>query len=492
MSVFLKIEKVRKEFPGVVALDDVDFQVELGKVTALVGENGAGKSTLIKIIAGVYSPDSGEIEIEGKKTRLKSSKDSMQLGINVIYQELNIFNKLTVAENIFMGREKRKGLFFDKKYHSEKTAELLKTIGLNISPSTKMQNLSVAQKQMVEVARALAFNAKVIIMDEPTSSLTETETRILLDLIGKLRENNVGIVYISHRIDEIMEIADKVVVLRDGERVGMLERDELSKDKIINLMVGREISDVFTKREHRIGDVVLEVKNLSCGFVRNVSFSLRKGEILGFSGLVGAGRSEVMRAMFGIDRKDGGVIYIDGKAAPIHSAVDALRHHIGFLPEDRKEQALVLKMNVVKNISLAALKTLKSKIFIDRKAEKELALSHIGKLDIRTPSENQLVRNLSGGNQQKVGIAKWMSTNPRILILDEPTRGIDVGAKKEIYDLMDQFASQGVSIIFISSELPEVLGKSDRIIVMHEGIVKGELSGAEATQEKIMQMAIVS
>jgi len=488
------MRQIRKEFPGVVALNNVDLQLELGKVTALVGENGAGKSTLIKIIAGVYSPDSGEIEVDGVKTRISKSKDAMQLGINVIYQELNIFNKLTIAENIFMGREKRKGLFIDTKYYLKKTAELLHTIGLNMDPGTKMRDLSAAQKQMVEVARALAFNAKVIIMDEPTSSLTDTETGILLELIKKLRQNNVGILYVSHRMDEIMEIADQVVVLRDGERVGLLEREELSLNKIISMMVGREVSDIFTPRGSGIGDVVLEVRNLSSGFVRDVSFSLRRGEILGFSGLVGAGRSEIMRALFGMDRRDAGsvCVFIDGKKIPIHSAADALRSRIGFLPEDRKEQGLVLKMNVMKNISLAALKAIRKRVFIDRKKERELAQSHIRALGIRTPSESQVVRNLSGGNQQKVVIAKWMSTDPQILILDEPTRGIDVGAKKEIYDLMNQLASQGVALIFISSELPEILGMSDRIVVMHEGTVKGEMSGTEATQEKIMRMAIAN
>lgn len=492
MSIFLDIKQIRKEFPGVVALNDVDFQVELGKVTALVGENGAGKSTLIKIIAGVYSPNKGEIRINGVKTKINKSKDAMRLGINVIYQELNIFNKLSIAENIFMGREIRKGLFFDKKYHLNKTRELLKTIGLNLNPNTKMRDISTAQKQMVEVARALAFNAKIIIMDEPTSSLTETETRILLNLIKELKQNNVGIVYVSHRMDEIMEIADKVVVLRDGELAGVLEKEQINKERIINLMVGRAVSDIFPQRDPVIGEVVLEVKKLSSGFVQDVSFSLRCGEILGFSGLVGAGRSEIMRALFGVDKKDSGKIFIDGKEVVINTAVDALHHRIGFLPEDRKEQALILKMNIVKNISLAHLKALTKGVFIQKKVERNLALSFIKSLDIRTPSENQLVRNLSGGNQQKVVIAKWMSIKPRILILDEPTRGIDVGAKKEIHDLMNNLALEGVGLILISSELPEILGMSDRIIVMHEGKVKGVTNGKDATQEKIMQMAIAN
>ena len=489
LNVYLSMRHITKEFPGVVALNDVTFEAELGKVTALVGENGAGKSTLIKIIAGVYTPNHGEIYIDGNKTKIAKSKDTMDLGINVIYQELNIFNKLSITENIFMGREKKKGIFFDQKFHHKKTEELLKTIGLDVSPNTKMRDLSTAQKQMVEVARALAFNAKIIIMDEPTSSLTETETRILLNLIKELKKKDVGIVFVSHRMEEIMEIADKVVVLRDGELVGVLETDQIDRNRIINLMVGREVNEIFAKRDPVVGDVVLKVENLSSGFVKDVSFELRSGEVLGFSGLVGAGRSEIMRALFGLDKKDTGKIYIEDKEVLINSAVDAVRHRIGFLPEDRKEQGLILNMNIVKNTSLAYLKALRKGLFIQQKEEKNLTLSYIESLDIRTPSELQLCKNLSGGNQQKVVIAKWMCTNPRILILDEPTRGIDVGAKKEIYDLINRLAQEGVALILISSELTEVLGMSDRIIVMHEGVVKGEIMGDEATQEKIMHMA---
>lgn len=489
MSSYLSMRHITKEFPGVVALSDVTFEAELGKVTALVGENGAGKSTLIKILAGVYAPNQGEIYIDGVKAKITKSKDSMDLGINVIYQELNIFNKLSITENIFMGREKKKGIFFDQKYHVQKTEELLRTIGLDVSPNTKMRDLSTAQKQMVEVARALAFNAKIIIMDEPTSSLTETETRILLNLIKDLKKQNVGIIFVSHRMEEITQIADKVVVLRDGELVGELQADEIDKNRIIHLMVGREVNEIFARRDSTIGDVVLEVDNLCCGFVQNVSFKLHAGEVLGFSGLVGAGRSEIMRALFGVDKKDAGRVFIDGKEATIHSAVDAVRHRIGFLPEDRKEQGLILNMNIVQNTTLAYLKALKKGLFIQQKEEKKLTHSFIKSLDIRTPSELQLARNLSGGNQQKVVIAKWMCTGPKILILDEPTRGIDVGAKKEIYDLINQLAQEGVALILISSELTEVLGLSDRILVMHEGAVKGEIKGEEATQEKIMQMA---
>jgi ribose transport system ATP-binding protein len=482
------MQHITKEFPGVVALNDVTFEAELGKVTALVGENGAGKSTLIKIIAGVHTPNQGEIYIDGNKMKIAKSKDAMDIGINVIYQELNIFNKLSITENIFMGREKKKGIFIDQ---NKKTEELLKTVGLDVSPNTKMRDLSTAQKQMVEVARALAFNAKIIIMDEPTSSLTETETRILLNLIKELKKKDVGIVYVSHRIEEVVEIADKVVVLRDGELVSVLETDQIDRNRIINLMVGREVNEIFAKRDPVVGDVVLRVENLSSGFVKDVSFELRSGEVLGFAGLVGAGRSEIMRALFGLDKKDTGKIYIEGKEVSINSAADAVRHRIGFLPEDRKELGLILNMNIVKNTSLAYLKALRKGLFIQQNTERSLTLSFIESLDIRTPSELQLVKNLSGGNQQKVVIAKWMCTNPQILILDEPTRGIDVGAKKEIYDLINRLAQEGVALILISSELTEVLGMSDRVIVMHEGVVKGEIMADEATQEKIMHMAFL-
>jgi ribose transport system ATP-binding protein len=490
-NTYLKMKGITKTFPGVLALDSVDFELELGKIQALVGENGAGKSTLMKILSGVYRMDTGDIFIDDKRVEITDTLSSQQLGISIIYQELNLLQNMNIAENIFIGREKKKGVFVDKAQMHEEARKLLDEVGLDISTRTLVKSLSTAQKQMVEVAKSLSFNSKIIIMDEPTSSLTETETKILFNIIRKLKERNVAVVFISHRINEIFEIADEVVVMRDGQMAGKLNRDEMTESTIISLMVGREIEDIFSKLPSKIGEPILEVKNLSTkGFLKDINFTLKRGEILGFAGLVGAGRSEVMRAVFGIDRRETGEIYIHGKKVAIDSTEDALKHKIGFLPEDRKEQALILGMQVKENITLAALQMLSRLNFIDKKIEKNVAAEYIDKLSIKTPSDEQKVINLSGGNQQKVVIAKWMATNPEILILDEPTRGVDVGAKKEIHILISKLAQQGVGIILISSELPEILGMSDRIVVMHEGRIRGELLREDASQEKIMKIAI--
>ncbi len=487
---FLVMKGITKSFPGVLALDDVDFSVELGKVIALVGENGAGKSTLMKILSGVLEKDKGEIFIEDKQVNIDQPLTARNLGIGIVYQELMDLPNMNIAENIFLGREKKKGLFANKKEMHEQARELISRVALNIDTNTKVVNLSVAQRQMLEVAKALSMDAKIIIMDEPTSSLTNTETEVLFEIINKLKNDNVAIVFISHRLNEITRISDEVVVMRDGQMVGRLAKDEIEEQRIINMMVGREISDIFAKEEATISDIALEVKNLNTDFLKDISFSVRKGEILGFAGLVGAGRSEVMNAVFGIDKKDSGEIYIHGKKAEIRSTVDALKHGIGYVPENRKEQALILGMSVKNNISLAELKNLSKYNFIDKKKESELADKYIKDLQIRTPSQEQKVQNLSGGNQQKVVISKWMAIKPDILILDEPTRGIDVGAKKEIHMLMSRLAKEGVAVIMISSELPEILGMSDRIIVMHEGRIKGEIMREDASQESIMKLAI--
>jgi len=485
------MEGITKRFPGVLALNNIEFSVELGKVIALVGENGAGKSTLMKILAGVLKKDKGEIYIQGQKVDIDSPLKARKFGISVIYQEMMDLPNMDIAENIFIGRELRKGrLFANKKDMHMQAKELISRVALNVDTHTKIADLSIAQRQMIEVAKALSMDAKIIIMDEPTSSLTSTETEVLFEIIKKLRENNVAVIFISHRMNEITRIADEVVVLRDGELVGRLSKDEIEEQRIISMMVGREISDIFAKKEAVISDIALEVKNLSTDFLKDISFYVRKGEILGFAGLVGAGRSEVMRAVFGIDNKNGGEIYIYGEKVEINSTVDALKHGIGFVPENRQEQGLILGMNVRENISLPELKNISKYDFIDKKREAGLAEKYIDELRIRTPSQEQKVRNLSGGNQQKVVISKWMATKPKILILDEPTRGIDVGAKKEIHMLMSQLAREGVAVIMISSELPEILGMSDRIIVMHEGRIKGELMRQEASQESIMKLAI--
>jgi ABC-type sugar transport system ATPase subunit len=438
--------------------------------------------------------DAGEILIEGRAVDLSSPLKSQHLGISIIYQELNLLLNMNIAENIFLGREQRRHIntFVNKAVMHEKARKLLDLVGLKEDTNTLVGALSTAQKQMVEVAKALSFNAKLIIMDEPTSSLTEKETNILFNIIRNIREQGVSIIFITHRIKEIFEIADEIAIMRDGEMVSVKGVNEADENEVISSMVGRSINDIYFKEKADIGDIVLEVKNLSTkSLLKDISFSLRKGEILGFAGLVGAGRSEVVRAIFGIDRRDTGEIFINNKKVKINNTVDALRYGIGFVPEDRKEQALILPMTVRSNISLAALPSLRKKLFIDKKKEAEVADTYIGKLQIKTPSDEQIVYNLSGGNQQKVVIGKWMETNPRILILDEPTRGIDVKTKKELYVLMSKLAQQGVAIIMISSELPEVIGMSDRIIVMHEGRIKGEMPGEKATQEAIMKMALV-
>jgi ABC-type sugar transport system ATPase subunit len=494
-KTLLEIKNISKSFPGVKALKDVSLSVKYSQVLALVGENGAGKSTLMKILSGVYNMNAGQILLEGKPVDLSSPLKSQQLGISIIYQELNLLLNMNIAENIFLGREQKRngvlGEFVDKKMMHKKARELLDRVGLDVDTGTLVGRLSTAQKQMVEVAKSLSFNAKLIIMDEPTSSLTDKETDILFNIIRTLRSQGVSVIFITHRLREIFEIADEVAIMRDGEMIAVKKAGETDENDVISGMVGRSIDDIFYKEKAPIGDVILEVKDLSTrSFLKDISFTLRKGEILGFAGLVGAGRSEVVRAVFGIDRKETGEIYIDGRKTEINNTVDALRNGIGFVPEDRKEQALILPMNVRSNISLAALPAMKKRLFIDRQKEAAVAENYINILQIKTPSDKQIVYNLSGGNQQKIVIGKWMEISPKILILDEPTRGIDVKTKKEIYMLMSNLANQGVAIIMISSELPEIIGMSDRIIVMHEGRIKGEMPGKDATQEAIMKMAL--
>ena len=489
----LQMRGVSKAFPGVKALDQVDFTVYPGEVLALVGENGAGKSTLMKILSGVYTMDEGEIFFEGKPITISGPLASQRIGISIIYQELNVLNNLNIAENLFVGREKvgKNGLVDRQRTHRE-ARTLLDEVKLSLDTRTLMGRLSTAQKQMVEVARALSFNARLIIMDEPTSSLTDTETRTLFDITRRLKERGVAVVFISHRMAEIFQISDRVTVMRDGQMITSLDTADTNEAEIISAMVGREVDNLFDKSDAKIGDVALEVKNLSSkdGYLQDISFSLRAGEILGFAGLVGAGRSEVMRAVFGIDPRQTGDIYVRGKKAAINGTTDALRHGMGFVPEDRKEQALILNMTVKKNMSLAALDRVSNGWFIDKPRENALVDRFVEMLRVKTPSVEQTIKNLSGGNQQKVVIAKWMANEPSILLLDEPTRGIDVGAKKEIHRLMAELASQGVAIIMISSELPEIIGMSDRIIVMHEGRIKGEFPHRNVTQEEIMQMAV--
>ncbi|MBQ8508097.1 MAG: sugar ABC transporter ATP-binding protein [Clostridia bacterium] len=482
---------ITKQFPGVLALNKVDLAIYPGRVLALVGENGAGKSTLMKVLSGVHKRDEGEILLEGKSVEISGPLASRQMGISIIYQELSILNNVDVAENIFVGREKQKNGFVNKKLQHQEAKALLERVGLKIDTHTKAGRLSTAQKQMVEVAKALSFNSKLIIMDEPTSSLTDKETAMLMDIIRKLRDDGVAIVFISHRMNEIFEISDEIAVMRDGEMVQHMITSEVDEAQVIAAMVGRSVNDIFHKEEAPIGDVVLEVKNLSTkNFLKDVSFKVRAGEIVGFAGLVGAGRSEVMRALFAVDPRESGDVFMNGKPVEIKSTMDALKAGMGFVPEDRKEQGLILKQTIRVNTSLAALSSVAKGWFIDKKREVGLTDEYVAKLRVKTPSNEQKIMNLSGGNQQKVVIAKWMATHPKVLILDEPTRGIDVGAKKEIHALMSELAKQGVAIIMISSELPEVLGMADRIYVMHDGRIKGEIDRANASQEAIMKLAI--
>ena len=488
---FLEMRGITKQFPGVLALDKVSLSIYPGKVLALVGENGAGKSTLMKVLSGVHKMDAGEILLNGKPVTIGNPLASRQMGISIIYQELSVLNNMDIAENIFVGRERKKKGMVDKKAQHEEARRLLARVGLSIDTHTRVGKLSTAQKQMVEVAKALSFDAKLIIMDEPTSSLTEKETAMLLDIIHKLRDEGVAIVFISHRMNEIFEIADEIAVMRDGQMVKQLSAEGTQEKDVIAAMVGRDVQDLFVKAEAPIGDVALEVVGLSTkSLLKDISFKVHAGEIVGFAGLVGAGRSEVMRAVFGIDPRETGEIRVHGKPVRIESTVDALRAGLGFVPEDRKEQGLILKMSVRHNTSIAALSSVAKGWFIDRGAENALSDEYVAKLRVKTPSNEQKVMNLSGGNQQKVVIAKWMATHPAVLILDEPTRGIDVGAKKEIHALMSELARQGVAIIMISSELPEILGMSDRIYVMHDGRIRGELARENASQEAIMKLAI--
>ena len=487
----LEMRGITKQFPGVLALNQVSLEVYPGEVLALVGENGAGKSTLMKILSGVYRKDAGEILIDGAPVDIAGPLHSRNLGINIIYQELNVLNNMNIAENIFVGREKKKNGLVDKKLQHDEARRLLNRVGLDVDTHTKTGRLSTAQKQMVEVAKALSYNARLIIMDEPTSSLTDKETDMLMNIIRALRESGVAIVFISHRMNEIFEIADRIAVMRDGQMVQCVDAKEATEQSIIAAMVGRDVKNLFAKEPAPIGDVALEVRNLSTkGFLKDISFNVRAGEIVGFAGLVGAGRSEVMRAVFGIDPRLSGEILVKGKPVNIRTTVDALKAGLGFVPEDRKEQGLILKMSVLHNTSIAALKSVADGWFLNKGRERQLAKEFVEKLRVKTPSTEQRVMNLSGGNQQKVVIAKWMATHPTVLILDEPTRGIDVGAKKEIHLLMSELVRQGVAIIMISSELPEILGMSDRIYVMHDGRIKGEIARSDATQESIMKMAI--
>ena len=496
-DVILTMKDIDKSFPGVHALDHVNFEVRRGEVHALMGENGAGKSTLMKVLTGIYQKDSGSITYKGQEVAFHNTREAQDNGVVIVHQELNMVGDLTVAQNIFIGREPKKGIRVDDKKMIEDSKKLFKELNIDIDPREKMSNLTVGKQQMCEIAKAISHKAEVIIFDEPSAALTEKEIADLFVIIRDLREKNLGIVYISHRMDEIKVITDRVTVMRDGGYVGTLITKDSTKEDIINMMVGRVIYE--DPKEHSMvapdAPVVLKVEHLNAGkMVQDVSFELRKGEILGFSGLMGAGRTETARALFGADPKQSGKISIMDKSGQlrevtINSPQDAVKYGIGYLSEDRRRYGVVVQKSVTENTTLATMEEFTNGIFINKAKEKEVSERYVKELATKTPSGDQLVVNLSGGNQQKVVIAKWLTRDSDILIFDEPTRGIDVGAKNEIYKLMSKLAAEGKSIIMISSEMTEILRLSDRIIVMCEGKVTGNIDISEATQEHIMDKA---
>ena len=493
-QVLVRMEGIEKNFPGVHALSDCRFTLKAGEVHALVGENGAGKSTLMKILSGVYQKDSGVIEVRGKQVEIGNTKQAQVLGISIIHQELNLMKHLTAAQNIFIGREHSSKIPFlvDDQAINERTRQLFELIHLDLDPRVKISELTVAKQQMVEIAKALSFNMDVLVMDEPTSALSDSEIEELFRVIRKLRDQGKGIVYISHRMDELKQICDTVTVMRDGKYIDTNPMKEMTTEKIINRMVGREIYETA----HIHGDaekeeVVLEVRGLNSGKkIKDVSFKLHRGEILGFAGLLGAGRTETARAIFGADPIDSGEVYIKGERVDIKHPKDAVKHGIGYLSEDRKQFGLALGLSVETNTVMASLEKFTGTLgIVDEKRSRETAQEYVDKLQTKTPSIDQKTRNLSGGNQQKVVIGKWLVRDCDILIFDEPTRGIDVGAKSEIYKLLNELADQGKSIIMISSELPEILRMSHRVAVMCEGRITGTLRADECTQESIMHFA---
>ena len=491
--VILEMKGIVKSFGPVKALKGVDFDLRAGEVHALMGENGAGKSTLMKVLTGIHDANEGTIHYNGKQVAYSKPKEAMEDGIVIVHQELNMMNHLTVAQNIFIGREEfRHNLLIDDGASIKKAKKLFDLLKLDINPTEKVGNLTVGKQQMVEIAKALSMDAKVIVFDEPTAALTESEINELFVIIDDLRAKGVGIIYISHRMDEIARITDRVTVMRDGEYVGTVNTKETTKDEIIAMMVGRTIYE-DPKAASAVADdapVVLEVKNLNAGSsVKDVSFQLRKGEILGFSGLMGAGRTEVARLLFGADKKESGTIFVNGKEVTINSPQDAIREGIGYLSEDRKRFGCIVDMTIADNTVMTNLDHYIKGFLIDDREIVRVSDKFVDSLKTKTPSSKQLVRNLSGGNQQKVVIAKWLEQNSDILIFDEPTRGIDVGAKSEIYTLMNALVAQGKSIIMISSELTEILRMSDRIVVMCEGRKTGELDISQATQERILALA---
>jgi ABC-type sugar transport system ATPase subunit len=492
-KVLLEMKGIGKSFPGVKALEGVSLTVRAGQVHALLGENGAGKSTLIKILSGAYVRDEGEIFWEGKRVDIKSPLDAQELGISTIYQEFNLAPHLTIAENIFLGHLPKKGLLVDWAAARSRAREILDQLGVNLSVDTTTANLSVAEQQLVEIAKALNRQTRILVMDEPSAVLGEKDLEKLFEVVRSLQAQGIGIIYISHRLKEIFEVADEVTVLKDGRYVATRDISHVNMDNLVRLMVGRDLKDVYPRRTPQPGEVVLEVKNISrAGVLHNISFQLRAGEIVGFAGITGSGRTELARVIFGADPYTGGEMKLYGQPYKVRAPGDAIRKGVALVTEDRKRQGLLLKLSVTINTTVSGLTRLTRLGVIKMKEELELVKEHIRQLSIKTPSPNFLVLNMSGGNQQKVVLARWLSQGVRVFIMDEPTRGIDVGSKSEIYQIMAGLADQGVPIMMISSELPEVLGMSDRIMVMREGRIAHELSRAEASEEAIMLHAVGS
>ncbi|MDD3839458.1 MAG: sugar ABC transporter ATP-binding protein [Clostridia bacterium] len=491
----LELKAITKTFPGVKALDDVNFDLKSGEIHALMGENGAGKSTFIKIITGVHPQDKGEIYLAGEKVDMKNPNQAKEMGIAAIYQHVTCYPDLSVTENIFMGHEKvskiSKRILWEE-MHSE-AEKLIKDLGTDIDPKTQMGALSVAQQQIVEIAKALSTNAKIVIMDEPTAALTKRETEELYRITEQLRDNGVSIIFISHRLEDMYRLADRVTVLRDGKYIGTWEADKISTQELIVAMVGRELTEMFPQKDTKIGEELLHIEGLGkTGYFADVSFTLRKGEILGLTGLVGAGRTEVCQSIFGIMPPDKGKIYLEGKEIKIRNPLEAMELGIGYLPEDRQKQGLILDWEIGRNITLPTLNKFSNKGWIDEDKEAEIAKAFTEKVDVRTDSIFNLASSLSGGNQQKVVIAKLLNTDLKVIILDEATKGVDVGAKYAVYEIMCSLAEKGYGIIMVSSDMPEVLGMSDRIVVMREGRVTTILNREDATQEAILEASMVS
>jgi rhamnose transport system ATP-binding protein len=489
----LTLKNITKKFTGTLALSGVDFDLYPGEIHALVGENGAGKSTLIKIITGIHKPDSGVMELSGEAVSFSDARASYDHGIAAIYQEASLFQDLSIAENIYMGHQEIRPFTRNIKWGLmyKKASELIKSLDVKLDPRALVRSLSIAEKQLVEIVKALSTDARILIMDEPTAALTKEEIDYLFNIARRLRKEGTAIIFITHRLEEVFEIADRVTVIRDGKKVGTVDREHLEVDELVRMMVGRNLKTLYPKEEAEIGEPVLRVEGLSrAGEFNNVSFELKRGEILGMAGLVGAGRTEVARAIFGVEKTEGGKIFLDGKQVKIENPRQAMELGIAYLSESRGEFGLVLQMDITQNITIPILKTFTRFGWINREDERKEAMKYFRLLDIRASGVEQKVESLSGGNQQKVSIAKWLAANAKILILDEPTKGIDVATKAAVHKLMSDLASEGKAILMISSEIPEIIGMSDRILVMNEGVLVSEITRADATQEKILTAAL--